>query len=129
MGLTELKRFLLRDEPTPASKWCLVGNIRSRGPDGEEIRSGTKHFSAGTKVYCMPAARGEGHEKVIVFGKRRGAHGLVQMVVPSKVIAHWRAQVVYSPSLLAKLAESRYYSWRDEAEVRHWAALLQERDR
>ena len=131
MGLTELKRFLLRDEPAPTSKWCLVGNIRTQapwGPGGEEIRSGTKHFSAGTKVYCMPAAWGDGYEKVIVFGKHRGAHGLVQMVVPSKVITHWRAQVVYSPSLLAKLEETRYYSWRDEAEVRHWAAMLHERD-
>ena len=56
------------------------------------------------------------------------ALALVQMVVPSKVITHWRAQVVCSPSLLAKLEETRYYSWRDEAEVRHWAAMLQERD-
>ena len=87
--------------------------------DGEEIRSGTKRFSAGTKVYCMPAAWGDGYQKVIVFGKHRGAHGLVQMVLPSKLITHWRAQVVYSPSLLAKF---------EEAEVRHWAAMLQERD-
>lgn len=73
--------------------------------DGEEIRSGTKCFWAGTNVYCMPAAWGDGYQKVIVFGKHRGAHGL-----PSKLITHWRAQVVYSPSLLAKF---------EEAEVRH----------
>ena len=80
------------------------------------------------KRCVLHAAWGDGYEKFIVFGKHRGAHGLVQMVVQSKAITHWRAQVVYSPSLLAKLEESSYYSWRDEAEVRHWAAMLQERD-
>ena len=37
-------------------RWCLVGNIVQTHEYGEnhETRIGTKHFSQGTKVYCMP---------------------------------------------------------------------------
>ena len=102
----------LRDE-APPSQWCLVGNIRTRvayGHGGQEIRSGTQHFSAGTKVYCLPAAWGDGFERVIVFGKHRGSPALVQMVVPAKAICNWRAQVVYSPGLLLRMAQSGHRS-------------------
>ncbi len=43
-------------------RWCLVGNIAGAHEFGEEheIRYGTKHFSAGTKVYAYPEFWGNG---------------------------------------------------------------------
>jgi HSP90 family molecular chaperone len=52
--------------------WCLIGNIiqeRSYGEKEDEIRAGTKHFSPGTKVYCLPAQWGDGYDQILVIGR------------------------------------------------------------
>src|SRR4051812_11515365 len=45
--------------------WCVVANISEHipsGPGGKESKRGTKHFSAGTKIYCYPPLWGDGYE-------------------------------------------------------------------
>ena len=82
--------------------WCIVANVVAEHPAGreKEIKRGTKHFSAGTKVYCYPPLWGDGYEKVKVIGRHRGSRGLVEMVMPSKWLTNWRVKMVYSPVVL-----------------------------
>lgn len=81
-----------------SSQWCLVGNIkdkRSYGQNGLEEKSGTKHYSAGTKVFCLPAQWGDAYEKIVVVGRHRGCKKFSKMIIRSDWITNWRAKVVY----------------------------------
>lgn len=85
--------------------WCVVANVVAEHPVGEnkEIRSGTKHFSAGTKVYCFPPLWGDGYEDIKVIGRHRGSRKLVEMVMPSKWLTNWRVKMVFSPFVLGRM--------------------------
>lgn len=115
--------------------WCLVGNIIEEHPHGEqhEIKRGSKHFSPGTKVYCLPPQWGDGYEKAVVIGLRRGSRSWVTVVMPTSQITNWRAKVVYKPSLLKRLhdgyrkerdAHSFNRQWKSKAEVESWVRHL-----
>ena len=87
--------------------WCLVGNIggvRGTKTDRDES-SGTKHFSFGTKVFCLPPLWGDGYEKIVIIGKHRGARQSVMMIIPSERITNWRVQPIYEPEVLRLLDE------------------------
>jgi hypothetical protein len=102
-------RLLRRPEKGPGGSkgqiWCVVANVVAEQLAGEdrEIRRGTKHFSAGTKVYCYPPLWGDGYENIKVIGRHRGSRKLVEMVMPSKGLMNWRAKMVYSPFVLARM--------------------------
>ena len=113
------------------SQWCLVGNIVKRRPYGEggtETRPGTKHFSGGTKVYCLPAQWGDGYEKIIVIGRHRGSKRFETMIVNSEHVTNWRAKVVYAPAVLRRIqeavAESWKRNWSSQDEVEQYVALM-----
>jgi len=64
-------------KPAVEGRWCLVGNIVRNRPFGEggfTLKQGIKHFSPGTKVYCLPCEWGDGYEQIVVIGRRRGSH-------------------------------------------------------
>lgn len=87
--------------------WCVVANISEHipfGPRGDEIRRGTKHFSAGTKVYCYPPLWGDGYENVKVIGHHRGSRQYAEMIVPARSLSNCRAKLVYTPFLLDHLS-------------------------
>jgi len=91
------------------TRWCLVGNVVASCVDAEtgEVKRGTKHFAAGTKVWCLPGQWGDGYEKIVVIGRHRGSRRLVRMVIPAKRVTNCRAQVVYSPAVLRLLTKPR----------------------
>ncbi len=120
------------DTPQPECNWCLVGNIVDQHPFGteQEIRRGSKHFSAGTKVYCLPAQWGDGYEKVVAVGIERHSRRLITVVMPSEQITNWRATVVYKPAVLKRLRrgfEHFNHQWRTEREVKEYADYLTQR--
>src|SRR5262245_49726707 len=105
-------------------QWMLVGNVKRfthKGPGGRIVELGVKHFAPGAKVYCLPEAWGDGYENVRVVGKHRGGRK-INIVMPSKHIEHWRAQLVYSPELLRLIGEDGWGA-DEEAEktVKEWA--------
>lgn len=113
------------------SQWCLVGNIvqeRLWGEGGKETRRGTQHFSPGSKVYCLPAQWGDGYQRVKVIGHHRGSRKFVTMIIPSKHITNWRAQVVYSPEVIRRLCmasgEDWILIWHSREQVEERAAML-----
>jgi len=53
---------------------CLVGNIIKQ----------LKHFSLGTKVYCLPSIWGDGYERIVVIGRHTGSKRLITIIISSK---------------------------------------------
>lgn len=101
--------------PTPESQWCLIGNIveeRPYGEGGHEMRPGTKHFSGGAKVYCLPAQWGDGYEQIIVIGRHRGSKQFRTMIISSEWVTNWRATVVYNPEVLRRIKMATSDPWR-----------------
>jgi hypothetical protein len=88
--------------------WCVVANVISEShPEGErsELRLGTKHFSPGGKVYCLPISWHDGGERLRVFGRHRGGRRFVVAVVAKKLLTNFRAKQVFDPKLVAQLSD------------------------
>jgi hypothetical protein len=93
-------------------QWCLIANVREwtrRGIGGQDIQSGTKHFSPGTKVYCCPPQWDQSLAlRANVLGRHRGSSKLVHMVIAAKHLTDWRSKLIYDPRILL----SPYEGWR-----------------
>jgi hypothetical protein len=108
------------------SQWCLVGNIIEPSPsdlDQQPSSQGTKHFSGGTKVYCLPAQWGDGYDKIKVIGRHRGSRQFVTMIISADRVTNWRAKVVYDPEVLRRLAQIGR-NWQTKAEVEAYLESL-----
>lgn len=102
---------------------CIVGNIIGDHYWGEqkEIKSGTKHFRAGTKVYCIFMYGGMGHEHIRVLGKPRKSFRMVDVVIRPDYIKNFRVQKVYIPRVIDFIKKyprhaNRYFidNWTDD---------------
>lgn len=119
-------------ETPPPSAWCLVGNAVAEHTFGadKEILRGSKQFTPGTKVYCLPAQWGDGYEKAVAVGMARSPRRLITVVMPTALITNWRAKVVYQPAVLGRLRQGFdgfSLQWRSRADVEALAAHLCER--
>lgn len=81
---------------------CFVANIIGNHYWGEEkvIKSGTKQFSAGTKVYCAFIYGGMGHESVLVLGKPRKSFRMVEVTLKTYYLKNLRIQNVCKPRII-----------------------------
>ena len=114
--------LLRRPKDADEHPWCLVGNIVDENPKGDskEIVRGTKRFSPGTKVYCMPPQWGDGYESVVVIGRSRGSKRWITVVQRVSKITNWRAKPVYHPEVLRRLKEgwdAFHGQWKSKKEV------------
>lgn len=106
------------NQPDVEPVWCAVANVvetRPYGPGGEAERSGTKHFSPGTKIYVRRFFWRKGGEQVEVVGRHRGSHQLVTMVIRSSWLTNWRVKLVYEPQVVSRLRTNP-----DEVGFRAW---------
>jgi len=120
-------------EPQLEPQWSLIANVRQwtrRGPGGQDIQSGTKHFSPGTKVYCCAPSWDQALAiRASVVGRHRGGRKLVQMVIDAKHLTNWRAKLIYDPRILS-LPYPRWRSpvWGSDEQaqqnVERWAEWL-----
>jgi hypothetical protein len=109
------------------SQWCLVGNIvavRSFGVE-HELRSGTKHFSGGTKVYCLPAQWGDGYDKITVIGRHRGSKQFESMIIRSDWVCNWRAKVIYNPEIIRRIEEANIINWKSKEQADTYVLYLE----
>ena len=91
----------------PESYWTAVANIvreRPYGPGGAEMRSGTKHFAPGAKVYIIDLFAGT-CERIAVVGQHRKSKKLIAIVIDVKVVENLRAKVCYQPAVIEKIKE------------------------
>jgi hypothetical protein len=129
------------DRPTEATgsaqaaemtDWCLIGNVVEEHAFGEseEIRRGSKQFTAGTKVYCLPPQWGDGYERVVAVGICRGSRRWITVVMRAELITNWRAKVVYKPAVLRRLREGFdgfKRQWESKEQVESFAQELRQR--
>jgi hypothetical protein len=95
----------MEDKPGIDYRECIVGNIIGNhywGVD-KEIKSGTKHFRAGAKVYCVFIYGGMGDVEVRVLGKPRKAARMIDVVMYTRFIKDFRLQKVYNRRVIAFL--------------------------
>ena len=81
---------------------CVVGNVIDKNYWGEkkQLRSGTKHFRPGAKLYCVFVFGGGGHEFVRVLGKPRKSFRMIDIVFPTNYIKNFRLAKVYEPRII-----------------------------
>ncbi len=71
-------------------------------------------------MYCLPPQWGDGFEKAVVVGLHRGSRRWITIVMPTRLIANWRAKVVYKASVLKRLREGWggfRCQWRSREEI------------
>lgn len=93
-------------------RYILVGNIIDKHVFGEEkiIRSGTKIFRAGAKVYLLPEYGGNGHDEIPVYGKPRHKWRNIEIVIRRRYIKNVRILKTYDPYLIKQVDESYFYN-------------------
>ncbi|MFC7280163.1 hypothetical protein ACFQS1_39915 [Paractinoplanes rhizophilus] len=88
--------------------WCIVANVvdeRPYGPGGLEQRSGLRLFRGRAKVFVPDGYAGMGYETVRVIGHIRHGSRLATVDVATAFLTNWRVKLVYSPAILARIAE------------------------
>ncbi|HEX5219150.1 MAG TPA: hypothetical protein VFZ59_06250 [Verrucomicrobiae bacterium] len=119
-------------QPVEPGYYCLIGNVVKEHEYGTayEIKQGTKHFTPGTKVYCLPPQWGDGYEKTIAVGICRQSRRWITVVMSTKHVTNWRGKAVYSPVVLKRLREGFdgfNAQWKSRKEVDAWASGLRRR--
>jgi hypothetical protein len=107
--------------------WCAVANVVAvapRGPGGELIREGTKHFKPGTKVYCFTAYWGTAGDRVRVVGRARKSHRWITVAMLSKLLCDARVKLCYEPAVLRRIADDVPVSLCSQENAERLAALI-----
>lgn len=91
----------------PPIAWCLVANVAPQHhvDDLGQVRAGTRYFEIGAKVWICSAQWGDGGEKTIVLGRRRGTRGRKwsRVVMPMNRLTGFRAAPIYSRTVYDRL--------------------------
>lgn len=119
VGVSTIYGWLKADADNAGRKLCAVANvvsIRRYGPDGSEVRKGTKLFAANAKVYVVDYFWGMGAENVTVIGHHRKSHKLITTVIASEHLVRWRIQALYSPAILERVSQERWNGLYDSPE-------------
>lgn len=109
--------------------WCVVANVVDAtlwSYDGQVRRSGTRHFSGGTTVYCLPAVLGNHYANVMVVGPHRRTLRYITVIMPSQHLTNWQVKLVECPQVVAELAAqpSAVSRWNSSAESRERAEQI-----
>lgn len=99
-------------------RYILLGNIIDKHYYGEykEIRSGTKQFRAGAKVYLFPEYGGMGHESMPVYGLPRKSRKKIRIVIRSEMIKNIRVKKTFDPKLIEMITNNHFYTYFDNNE-------------
>lgn len=102
MMKTKSEKLTILEATLPV--WVAVANSVLEREYGQEheIRSGTKHFRGGAKIYLRRIIRGE---KVEVVGRHRVSNRWITLVMDQKYLVNARAELLYNVGVLARLFE------------------------
>ena len=100
-------------------RYILVGNIIDKHCFGEnkEIRSGTKHFRAGAKVYLLPEYGGNGHNEIPVYGLPRKRKKKILITMRSSMIKNVRVKKTFDRKVIQKIDNCFFYHYLDNVET------------
>lgn len=100
--------------------WGVVANIVQEhpfGPGGLETRRGTKHYSAGAKVYCILFFWDGPRTRVQVTGLHRGSRHHATTIVRHEWLTNPRLKLIHSPLIIkqiqnqTKAQAEQYLAW------------------
>lgn len=103
--------------------WCVVANIKREhpcGPEGSEIKSGTRQFRGGTKVYiagCFPGTC----DSVVCIGLHRKSRRFITCIVNVKHVENFRVKLVYHPRVLELIEDNGDCFIRTKEDAEKWA--------
>jgi hypothetical protein len=118
--------WILRGRMTEPQKllcFSVVANVAAEVFGHAGSSAGTRHFSAGTKVYCEMPQWGDGGEKLWVVGRHRGSSRFIRIIMPAERLANWRVQGVYSVAVYDLLKAT----WPDRSRAEHFASSARAR--
>lgn len=100
-------------------RYILVGNIIDKHYYGEnkEIKSGTKHFRAGAKVYLLPEYGGNGYTDIHVYGLPKKSRKKIHIVIRGSMIKNVRVKKTFDPKLIEKIDDNFFYDYFDNDET------------
>ena len=110
-SLFQLIKPKSRDKSDEEYRWCIIGNIASSYLYGEEkkIKKGTKHFRAGTKVYCFLEYGGMANERIVVVGQHRKSRRFIKLAMDPQLLSNFRVKKVYQPNIIGHINQSPFY--------------------
>lgn len=76
---------------------------------------------AGAKIYCANWMWGSGVDVVVAIGRHRGSSQLIELVMSTRQLTHFRAQHVHRPAILRKLERSAHAA---QLRTRAWCEQL-----
>jgi hypothetical protein len=93
------------------------------GPEGAEIKIGTRQFRGGSKVYiagCFPGTC----DAVVAIGMHRKSRQFITCIIDVRHVEHFRVKLVYSPTV-SELIQGDDRCWiRTKEEADSWAATF-----
>lgn len=108
-----------------AFRYILLGNIIDKHyyGEGKEIRSGTKQFRPGAKVYLFPEYGGMGHEAMPVYGLPRKSWRKIKIIIRSEMIKNVRVKKTFDAKIIKMVTDNHFYSYfgNDEVGLRSFA--------
>ena len=100
---------------TEDGEWCVVANVKPEA-FGRATSPGTRHFVAGTKVYCVDWYWGMGGESGRVLGRHRRSRRMVLLATRTDQFTNWRAKLVFHPYVIRVLRTHRTSISREKCE-------------
>lgn len=102
--------------------WCLVANVRDYRVDElfnviKKERRGTKHFAPGARVYVYPVQWGDGWDRMVVVGRKKGTRRLVRKVIPGSMLEDFRLKRVYSSTVISWMCGTRFRLVRNRSDA------------
>ena len=103
----------IKNNSSEEFRYILVGNIIDKHYYGEdkEIKSGTKHFRAGAKVYLLPEYGGMGHEDMPVYGQPRKSWKKIKIIIRSVMIKNVRVKKTFDQKIIDMVTNNHFYSY------------------
>ncbi|MEE1735850.1 hypothetical protein [Streptomyces sp. BE147] len=114
-------------ESAPEAVWLVAANVvrwRRYGDLGQELRPGTKAYRGGTKVYVIGTHPGTGHQQLTTVGRGRHTRRFITIDTGTRHLHTFRAQLVYSPAVLARAGSTGTPTGTQEG-AKELAALLE----
>ncbi|MFE9911068.1 hypothetical protein [Streptomyces clavifer] len=98
----------MNGDEAPEPRWLIAANVvrwRRYGEGGQELRPGTKSCRGGSKVYVIGHRPG-GADVLTAIGRGRRTGTYITLDLATRHLHTFRAELVCSPAILRRDAES-----------------------
>ena len=113
---------------TTEEAWCVVANVKREHPWGEggkEIKSGTRQFRGGTKVYIAGCYSGT-CDGCVCIGLHRKSRKFITCIVNVTHLENFRPKVAYHPEVLRRIREDERCWFQTQQDAETWAKAFPE---